>query len=430
MKLTREAIAIAAASLGGSSASSARMLNGTEAVTGNATVLPETNGTEADPGNAIVLPEINELMNMAFPMWEVDENGNRVETKECKVDSCEWNPYYITKRYDGLHPDLGGHPTDNDVKYAFYGSSPFGGQPYPGTPHHCAANATDDVSIGDCPKVVTLSDSSPQGPGHVPPHIALMSLTEGVGDELFAADEMFDYDSSQCRVVPDVLFRMIRNYFPRTEGEAVKYPPPIVPEGGDYQYEFPSGNGIDKQTPPYEPGSPHWCTEEFKAAGGWADFCPYVFDGPDAGKYRHPHIAYAALEVYLAHEAMPDKCGATWLENNPDFIGADHVATNTPFPIMDADDKDATTVENWLGQPVLPLNYTSGDARPGAVVMSAEASAKLINLDAAPTGSNGNGTAPTPATPSPTAATPSSAFVTTGSVAAATIISMVVAIAM
>ena len=279
------------------------------------------------------LPEINSLMNVAFPMWEVDEGGNRIEYKNCTVESCEWNPFYITKRYDGLHPNLGGHPTDNDVSYAFYGSSPFEGQPYPGTPHHCPADASDDIKAGDCPKIVTLSDSDPQGPGHVPPHIALASLTWGVERELFSMDEIFDYDSFDCRVIPDVLFKMIREYFPRMEGEKVDYPPPIVPEGGDYQYEFPSGRGIENQEPPYEGGPPHWCTEEMTASGHWDGVCPYIFEGPDAGKYRHPHIAYAALEVYLANMAMPEKCATTWLENNPFFLDTDRVTTDTPFPV-------------------------------------------------------------------------------------------------
>lgn len=45
--------------------------------------------------------------------------------------------------------------------------------------------------------------------------------------------------------------------------------------------------------------------------------CPYIFFGPNRGKYRHPHIAYAAVEVWLANKSMPDKCGSTWLDNNP-----------------------------------------------------------------------------------------------------------------
>ena len=124
-----------------------------------------------------VVPEIGGLMNTAFPMWEVDAGGNRVTTKPCTVDSCEWNPHYVTKRYAGRHPDLGGHPTDLDVQYPFYGGAPFGGQPYQGTPHHCSRCAPDDIKAKDCPKIETMEDTGPSGPGHVPPHISLAALT-------------------------------------------------------------------------------------------------------------------------------------------------------------------------------------------------------------------------------------------------------------
>ena len=134
-------------------------------------------GSKGSKGPKGALPEIGSLMDVAFPMWEVDDSGNRVETKPCTVGSCEWNPFYVTKRYDGLHPDFGGHPTDIDVNYAFFGASPFGGQPYSGTPHHCAACDGDDIMIKDCPKIETLTDKGPSGPGHVPPHISLASLT-------------------------------------------------------------------------------------------------------------------------------------------------------------------------------------------------------------------------------------------------------------
>eukprot|EP00579_Thalassiosira_antarctica_P028307 CAMPEP_0202028692 /NCGR_PEP_ID=MMETSP0905-20130828/63581_1 /ASSEMBLY_ACC=CAM_ASM_000554 /TAXON_ID=420261 /ORGANISM="Thalassiosira antarctica, Strain CCMP982" /LENGTH=549 /DNA_ID=CAMNT_0048592407 /DNA_START=13 /DNA_END=1663 /DNA_ORIENTATION=+ len=387
MKITLVATALIAAS-NSPSLIAARQLNGTSST------------------NTKTLPEINSLIDIAFPMWEVDENGNRVETKSCMVDSCEWNPFYVTKRYDGLHPDFGGHPTDNDVKYAFYASSPFKGQPYPGTNHHCPIDALDDIKAGDCPKIETLSDNDPKRPGHIPPHISLASLTWGVEEELFSMEEMFDYDSYECRVIPGALFKMIRKYYPRTEGEKVNYPPPIVPEGGDFQYEFPAGNGLDNQGPPYVAGPPHWCTEEMLDTGHWDGVCPYVFEGPDAGKYRHPHIALAALEVYLANIAMPEKCSTTWLENNPDFLDPDRVTTDTPFPVMSNDEADPKMVENWLGQPVLPWNYASGDARPGAEGMYVEDTAKLLDIEAAPV----------PATPAPN---PSSAFAMSGSVAAA-----------
>lgn len=80
-------------------------------------------GGSSGPGGGpdkITLPEIGSVIDGAFPMWEIDGDGNRVTKKPCTVDSCEWNPYYITKRYDGLHPDLGGHPTDLDVHVSAY----------------------------------------------------------------------------------------------------------------------------------------------------------------------------------------------------------------------------------------------------------------------------------------------------------------------
>jgi hypothetical protein len=123
------------------------------------------------------LPEIFGLIAEVFNFWEVDETGARVEEKPCTVDSCEWNPYYITKHYDGLHPDLGGHPTDIDVRYAFYYGSPFLGQNFPGSPLHCESKAPADTKPVDCPPVTTLDDSGPSGPGFIPPHIGLAALT-------------------------------------------------------------------------------------------------------------------------------------------------------------------------------------------------------------------------------------------------------------
>lgn len=114
--------------------------------------------------------------------------------------------------------------------------------------------------------------------------VSLLTFNRGVQDKLFELEELFDYDVYECRVIPDVLLHNIRNYYPRIEGEKVVYPPPIVPEGGDFQYEFPAGNGIDNQGPPYAGGPPHWCTPEMLSTGHWDGVCPYVFKGADAGK--------------------------------------------------------------------------------------------------------------------------------------------------
>jgi len=83
-------------------------------------------------------------------------------------------------------------------------------------------------------------------------------------------------------------------------------------------------------------------------------------------QYRHPHIAYAALEVHLANKVLPKTCATTWLENNPHFLEKSHVSTPTPFPVMENDDSADDTLENWLGQPKIPYEYKIADARPAA----------------------------------------------------------------
>ena len=45
------------------------------------------------------------------------------------------------------------------------------------------------------------------------------------------------------------------------------------------------------------------------------DFCPYVHTGANSGKYRHPHLALAALELWIANQCMPEKCLAEWLDS-------------------------------------------------------------------------------------------------------------------
>ena len=144
---------------------------------------------------------------------------------------------------------------------------------------------------------------------------------------------------------------MIRNYFPRDADGNAKYPPPFTHEGGtgnefgeptmpyplEYvnlvgegctkeQEKFPSAQcyeehsgGTEDDYPAYlDPGhgSPHYCTHEAMDAQINKDWCPYIFFGPNRGKYRHPHIAFAAVETYLSNKVMPDKCGPTWDDND------------------------------------------------------------------------------------------------------------------
>lgn len=141
---------------------------------------------------------------------------------------------------------------------------------------------------------------------------------------------------------------MIRKYFPRNDDGSNAYPPPFTndggpgnPEGVAYPYpleyvnlvgdscakeqeKFPSAecyevhsDGAEADYPDYLKaghGSPHYCSVGAMEAGVNKDWCPYVFFGPNRGKYRHPHVAFAAVEVWLSNQIMPDKCGKTWDE--------------------------------------------------------------------------------------------------------------------
>ena len=165
-----------------------------------------------------------------------------------------------------------------------------------------------------------------------------------------SVETWFDFEQNACRVLPSVLLPMIRTYFPRAPDGSAKYPPPFTTDGGPgandsqtYPYpleyvnlvgesctkeqaKFPSAecyenhsDGIEADYPSYlKPGhgSPHYCSVGAMDADVNKDWCPYVYFGPNRGKYRHPHIAYAAVEVWLANQVMPDKCGATWDDND------------------------------------------------------------------------------------------------------------------
>jgi len=80
-------------------------------------------------------------------------------------------------------------------------------------------------------------------------------------------------------------------------------------------------------------GSPHYCSQDGKDQDVSNDWCPYIFFGPSRGKYRHPHIAYAALEVFLANQTVAE-CGPTW----DDGDGANFPSSpdnSAAFPMME-----------------------------------------------------------------------------------------------
>lgn len=310
----------------------------------------------------------------AFPTWCVDENENRLSDLTTCADGStngRYDPFYLTKWHGGEDPALGGYPTDVDTRYPFYFASGFFGQACAGGNGHCSFDFDGSKNnCAKCGKIVTDSDDGPNGPGHVPPHIGLAALTRAYYDGDFGdVATWFDYNQNACRVLPSVLLPMIRKYFPRGEDGSVKYPPPFTQDGGPgaengatYAYPleyvnlvgdsctkeqgtFPTAdcfeshsNGSATDYPEYlKPGhgSPHYCSVGAMEADVNKDWCPYIFFGPKRGKYRHPHIAYAAVEVWLANKVMPDKCGATWDDND----GKDYPFTpdrSIAFPKMAA----------------------------------------------------------------------------------------------
>jgi hypothetical protein len=315
-----------------------------------------------DEDSLPVLPYIGDLIEKAYPTWCIDEDENRltdVETCEDGSPNGRFSPLYFTKQHSGADPELGGYPTNIDINYAFEFAAPYMGQACAGSPHMCS-DVFDGSSINckKCPKLNTMDDNGPYGPGHVPPHISLAAVSnayqEGKGGDI---TEWFDFDSNACRILPHKLLSLIRMYYPREEDGSVYYPPPFSDLGGAYPLEFvnlagkscakegekhsTAGNlecfedhsGDVSLFPDYLEvghGSPHYCTTAGKAADVNPDYCPYIFFGPNRGKYRHPHIAFSAVEVYLSNLIMPDKCNTSWDDSK--YPAA--VDTTVAFPYM------------------------------------------------------------------------------------------------
>lgn len=232
------------------------------------------------------------------------------------------------------------YPSPIDTHYIFEQAAPFLGQPGAGSPHHCPLDAPADQKVQECPKVGTLSDDDAIfGAGHIPPWIPLRALRDSYLECDADITEWFDFDNHECRVKPEVLLSLVRKFYPRNGDGIADYPPPVFPGTPEYYpYEYPSPQG-----------PPHWCNEAFQAEGQWADWCPYVFEGEDMGLYRHPHIALASLEQYLASVAIPDKCGLEWDSEYP-------LTPDSSWDWVDMESDDPKS------QPVVPYSWPENGA--------------------------------------------------------------------
>jgi hypothetical protein len=289
-----------------------------------------------------------DIIELAFPPWEVDgpcESVTAVGSTDTDVDEPEktgeggkWNPCYYTKRFAGLDPSYGGYPTPIDTRYPYEFAAPFFGQPGDGSTHHCPRDSAPTIDIGSCPKVDPGSVGK-YGIGHIPPFVPLNAIKMAyMEDSSSVCSDWFDYNTSRCDIKKNIMDELVFKYF-GTEG-TIDFPPPILIDGEPSATYFLLEYG--GESPACDAGNcrgPHYCSVEVADAGNiWGDFCPYVHTGPNSGKYRHPHIALAALQQWMANQCMPDKCGMEWDEGVSSYPPNETVSTSITWCEMEDND--------------------------------------------------------------------------------------------
>lgn len=344
---------------------------------------------EADFGE----PDWETILEIAFPTWTPPANGcprldvlggSLVEgyAEFPEYEEGKWNPCYYTKAFAGLDPKLGGYPTPIDTKYVYEFAAPYMKQAGDGSTHHCAAGETD---VGACPKAggtcgkdcAAISDEF-GGISHIPPFVPLAAVKNAYNScSHDVCAEWFDYDTSGCNIVKSKLDELVIDQFGADDGTAIRFQPPILIDGEPsstyYRLEFGG------ESPACDDGNcrgPHYCTKDVADAGNvWGDYCPYVSTGDNSGLYRHPHLALAALELWIANQCMPDMCAPQWLDS-PNGAGyASSVATSTSITWSEMVDNS-----DPMSQPKVPLEWpNSGDGVfPGHEALYGDLSMKNI----------------------------------------------------
>jgi hypothetical protein len=162
-------------------------------------------------------------------------------------------------------------------------------------------------------------------------------------------EDWFHFETNGCNMKKSVIDELVYEYF--GDGATIKFQPPILIDGAPsttyYRLEYAG------ESPACDDGNcfgPHYCTKEvFDAGIIWGDFCPYVHTGERAGLYRHPHLALAAFELWIANQCMPEKCASEWLQSpNAEGYGMDPTkATSITWSEMDDN-------EDPMAQPSVP----------------------------------------------------------------------------
>ena len=314
-------------------------------------------------------PDWAAIIETAFPVWDVPEAGcprlDKIggslevgfETYPTPVEG-KFNPCYYTKAFDGLDPMLGGYPTPIDTKHIYEFASPFFGQPGDGTSHHCAIDAPPETRIQSCPEVApscgegihdcnTITDEF--GIGRVLPIIPLVVVKNAFLSCQEDVCAWFDDDDLyKCSFKKSVLDRLILETFGTPDGQ-VKFN--NIPDWEFDNLGDPVACAGDNCR------GPHYCSKDAAVEVGWVDFCPYIQTGENSGKYKHPHIALASLELWMANKCKPAKCPSTWLDSpNGQGYGADKM-TSTSIIWAEMDDNS-----DPMAQPSVPYLWpNSGD---------------------------------------------------------------------
>jgi len=325
-------------------------------------------------------PDWAAIIETAFPAWETPAAGcprldkiggvleEGFETFPTPVEGM-FNPCYYTKAFAGLDPMLGGYPTPIDTRYPYEFAAPFFKQPGDGSTHHCPMNAAPETPVQSCPKAAPKCSEGQKdcnkitdefGIGHVPPFVPLAA----VKNAFMACEEdvcgWFDDDINPCNINKSVLDRLVTKTF-GVDG-MIKFTPPKIlddlgpedPKSTYYKLEYlgdPVACADDNCR------GPHYCSKAAAEEDVWGDFCPYIHTGENSGLYRHPHIALAAFELWIANKCRPEKCPSTWLDSpNGEKYGIDKM-TSTSITWSEMDNN-----EDPMAQPAVPYKWpNSGD---------------------------------------------------------------------
>lgn len=323
-------------------------------------------------------PDWKAIVDIAFPPWAEPANGcprldkvggSIVKGYETFPGSEEgkFNPCYYTKAFAGLDSKLGGYPTPIDTRYPYEFAAPFFRQPGDGSTHHCPIDSPPETKIQSCPKVnegcgegvkdcVTITDK--YGIGHIPPFVTLNAVKKGyIACEETVCTEWFDFDTNGCNIKPSMLNTLNYRYFGKNN--TIQFGPPILGDDGlptpfYYKLEYLNeGTACDEGNC----RGPHYCSKEAADEDIWGDFCPYVHTGPNSGQYRHPHLALAALELWIANKCMPEQCPSEWLKS-PNGIGYGTKNTSTTITWAEME-KDTDP----MSQPAVPYKWPATRSR-------------------------------------------------------------------